>query len=169
MPYYSHHAPCFRVSPLTPVTRLEQGGLHRSLRQCPQLRKTLFHSSREVMLRYKTATGELLKVYPHCTTSACCTSTPFFVLESGVGLQHFVCQKSQVPHQPKWYLAQVCHQQPEKNHLNSPQLSRQCWVGRCVSLLSTPASGGVWSICITAGWWTITTDWQLLSICPQGW
>ena len=52
--------PCCSVTPKAPISRLEQAGPQPSQRQCPELRRVVFHSTRDTMLRARAATKALI-------------------------------------------------------------------------------------------------------------
>ena len=52
---------CSRISPLTPVMKME--GSDPSRRQCPQLRRLIFLTARDIMLNAKFAAQSLLRRY----------------------------------------------------------------------------------------------------------
>lgn len=52
------------VSQHSPISRLEQNSLHHTQRQCPQLRSTLFHCSRNCFYVMKSSTTSIITRYP---------------------------------------------------------------------------------------------------------
>ncbi|XP_070559087.1 vezatin-like isoform X2 [Ptychodera flava] len=52
------------ISPKTPIARLEQSRLQGTHRQCPLLRRTVFHTARNLILALKEAASTLLESFP---------------------------------------------------------------------------------------------------------